>query len=487
MRDWRRNLAITFAPIILIAMMLGAGLLWLAELGLARPAQPSYITLKQENPWVSRVLPGKVVTLLQSLDSAPSVQRDAIIAAAQEPGLRIHILDAPTQNAAFRADADSELLKNRVEALLASPRKILVAERSLVPGTRTASVTDLRELRVQVTLADGHWLTVERRFRPIMRTELAQASPSTLSIATAIALGGVLCALLSIIAARLISRPLSELSHAAGHVGGSGEAVPVRVSGPREIATLMQAFNRMQDRIRRFNEDRTRMFASMSHDLRTPLTRLRLRIEINEDIPDQKKMLAELDGTNSLIESILSFAEEDAKRESHSLLDVSALVEGICQDASDLGEPVTFSGPRGVNIIGRPIALRRAVFNLVDNAIKYGKTALVTLRLQADQIVITVEDEGPGIPWAQRDKVFEPFYRMDEARDPNTGGVGLGLSVTRSIVLEHGGEIALCNRRGGGLCVRVKLAVAADQLAASPSESDPERHVGESRLKTASA
>jgi len=484
-RDWRCNLAITFAPIILIAMMLGAGLLWLAELGIARPPQPSYAISKQENPWVSHVLPGKVVTLLQSLDSAPSAQRQTIITAAQEPGLRIHILDAPTQDAAYRIDTDSELLKNRVEALLASPRTILVAERSLVPGTRASSVADLRELLVQATLADGHWLEVERRFKPIPRIELVQASPSPASIAIAIALGGIVCALLSIIASRLISAPLSELSHAASHVGGSGEALPVRVSGPREIATLMQAFNRMHDRIRRFNEDRTRMFASMSHDLRTPLTRLRLRIEINEDIPDHKKMLAELDGTNSLIESILSFAEEDAKREPRSLLDVSALVEGICQDASDLGEPVTFTGPRGVNIIGRPIALRRAVFNLVDNAIKYGKTALVTLRLQAGQIVITVEDEGPGIPWAQRDKVFEPFYRMDEARDPNTGGVGLGLSVTRSIVLEHGGEIALLNRKGGGLCVRLTLPAAAELAAAQASDRDDRRSAEQIQFRAA--
>ena len=136
---------------------------------------------------------------------------------------------------------------------------------------------------------------------------------------------------------------------------------------------------------------------------------------------------------------------------------IDTLVEGICEDAMDAGEKVTFSGPRNVTISCRPTAMRRAISNLVDNAIKYGSKVDVALAAETGRVVILIEDEGPGIPRSEREKVFEPFYRIGSARDPSTGGVGLGLSVTRSIIWEHGGEINLSSRKGGGLAVRVQL------------------------------
>ena len=226
----------------------------------------------------------------------------------------------------------------------------------------------------------------------------------------------------------------------------------------------------MQERLRRFNEDRTRMIAAMSHDLRTPLTRLRLRAELVEDQDQQQKMLRDLDMMGEMIESVLALAQDDAKREPRSLVDLSALVEGICEDTSDAGEPVTFSGPRGVTIFCRPTALRRAISNLVDNAVKYGGSAAVSLSPDTDHVVITVDDEGPGIPPSERENVFEPFYRIGGSRDPDTGGVGLGLSVTRSI-WEHGGEISLASRKGGGLSVRLELPSDAG-LISSDQEGD---------------
>jgi signal transduction histidine kinase len=224
----------------------------------------------------------------------------------------------------------------------------------------------------------------------------------------------------------------------------------------------------MQARLHRFNEDRTRMIAAMSHDLRTPLTRLRPRAEIVEDLDQQKKMLADLDKMLDMIGSVLAFARDDTKHGPWSLADLSALIEGICQDTVDAGEPVTFSGPRGVTISSRPTALRRAVSNLGDNAVTYGRSAAVSLIPETERVVITVEDEGPGIPRSEREKVFEPFYRIDGSRNPDTGGVGLGLSVTRSIIWEHGGDISLAARKGGGLSVRL-------ELPAGPEPSSPDR------------
>ena len=177
------------------------------------------------------------------------------------------------------------------------------------------------------------------------------------------------------------------------------------------------AFNRLQERLRRFNDDRTRMMGAMSHDLRTPLTRLRIRIEMVQALEDQQKMLDEVDMMSGMVESILSFARDDAKKEPRSLVDLTALVEGICQDAADAGEKVTFSGPRGLTISCRPTAMRRAVSNLVDNAVKYGGKADVTLAPEAGRLAIVVEDEGPGISRSEREKVFEPFYRIGNARE----------------------------------------------------------------------
>ena len=259
------------------------------------------------------------------------------------------------------------------------------------------------------------------------------------------------------LAARRLVKPLSELATAVERTGGSGDALPIAPRGPREVRGAIEAFNRMQERLRRFNEDRTRMIAAMSHDLRTPLTRLRLRAELVEDQDQQQKMLRDLDMMGDMIEFVLALARDDAKREPRSLVDLSALVEGICEDASDAGEPVTFSGPRGVTISCRPTALRRAISNLVDNAVKYGGSAAVSLSPEADRVIIAVDDEGPGIPPSEREKVFEPFYRIDSSRDPDIGGVGLGLSVARSTVWEHGGDIAIASRQGGGLTVRLEL------------------------------
>jgi len=203
------------------------------------------------------------------------------------------------------------------------------------------------------------------------------------------------------------------------------------------------------------------MLAAMSHDLRTPLTRLRLRAELVDDQEQQDKMLTELDMMAQMIESMLSFARDETNNEPRTLLDLSALVDGLCEDATDAGESVSFSGPRGVTISCRPTAIRRAVSNLIDNAVKYGKSAAVSLIPETERVVVLVEDEGPGIPRSEREKVFEPFYKISEARDPEKGGVGLGLSVTRSIVWEHGGDIILGSRKGGGLRVRMELPIAS--------------------------
>ena len=168
-------------------------------------------------------------------------------------------------------------------------------------------------------------------------------------------------------------------------------------------------------------------------------------------------MNAEIGTMSEMMDSILAFARDDAKREPQILVDFDALVAGVCSDASDAGGAITYAGARGVTVRGRLAALRRAVFNLVENAVKYGGAADVSLSTEAGRIVVAVEDRGPGIPRSEREKVFEPFYRIEGSRNPVTGGVGLGLCVARSIAREHGGDIVLAARKGGGLSARLEL------------------------------
>ncbi len=407
-------------------------------------------------------MPGNVATLRDILDAVPNADRPVIIAAAQRPQLHIHLLDAPLPKLAKLGDPDEPdaiLLRNRILALMRFPRPVIVADRYL-PGLGQFGLTHDRiekGVMVETPLADGHWLLFMSRFDPPPPFDPVAVKFNQASFATWLLLSILLGIVLSILAARRLVKPLSELAVAVAQLGGSGEAPRITPRGPREVQGTIMAFNQMQERLRRFNDDRTRMIAAMSHDLRTPLTRLRLRTELIESPVHQEKMQGEIDFMSQLIDSILSFARDDTKREPRIIVDLSALVETICENASDAGEPVTFFGPRHITISCRPSALRRAISNLVENAVKYGKKAEVTLTCTAGRTIITVEDEGPGIPRGERERVFEPFYRMEHSRNLDTGGVGLGLSVTRSIIWEQGGEISLGDRKGGGLLVRVEL------------------------------
>ena len=367
------------------------------------------------------------------------------------------MLDTPAPNLGNRGEPDAEVMRHRIEAALTAPRPVIVADRYRLADEKAGPAGGRVEngTWIEASLANGQWLLVVSNLDPPPPSDPVAAEFSLASFAAWVVLSLALAALLSVVAARRVVKPLSELSAAVDRLGPSGDDPSVPPHGPREIEGIIRAFNRMRERLRRFNEDRTRMMAAMSHDLRTPLTRLRMRIEMAQGLEDQQKMLDELDMMNGMVESILSFTRDDAKQEARSLVDLSALVEGICEDAVDAGEKVTFSGPRDVTISCRPTAMRRAISNLVDNAVKYGKRRR-KLVPPSDRVV-TVEDEGPGIPRSEREKVFEPFYRIGSSRDPETGGVGLGLSVTRSIIWEHGGDIILATRKGGGLIVRLEL------------------------------
>ncbi len=304
---------------------------------------------------------------------------------------------------------------------------------------------------VSMALPDAGWLNFAV---PVETPEPTWSFRFGLSMA--IMLSAV--ALLSILMVHHISRPLAIFARAAHRLGVDVDAPPIPERGPAEVRKATKAFNEMQNRIQRFVEDRTQMIAAISHDLGTPITRMRLRAEFVEDDEQRRKMLADLDDMEKMTLSALSFVRNEADHEPQVMVDLRTVLQRICDDARDMGHQVTLQvGEDPVPYGCRPVALRRAIGNLVGNAIRYGGKVRMALQEASDTVLVTIEDQGPGIPEDRLEDVFKPFHRLDESRNRETGGTGLGLTVARTIIRAHGGDIALKNRDEGGLRVDVTL------------------------------
>jgi len=319
------------------------------------------------------------------------------------------------------------------------------------PLGREANLLQLNEWNgfgVAVPLSNGVWLNAVYA-KPVLVPGFTYRTFTALGIA-ALALTFV-----AIIMARRIAYPLRQITHAAERIGVGEEVEPIRESGPDDLRATAAAFNRMQTRLRRFIEDRTRMLGAVGHDLRTPITSMRLRAEFVSDEDIREKLIASLDEMQTMTEATLAFARDDATKEETRAVDLSALLESLCNDLTDLGWDVTYKNGQKVPFRCRPQALRRAVRNLVENAVRYGERARVILTRTRDAVEIVVEDDGEGIPEQEFERVFQPFVRLESSRNRQTGGVGLGLSIARSLVRSHGGDIALFN--GSGLHAVVRL------------------------------
>ena len=258
-------------------------------------------------------------------------------------------------------------------------------------------------------------------------------------------------------AAHRMTRPLRKFAYAADRLGVDVNAPPLPEKGSRELRNATRAFNQMQERLKRFIDDRTQMFAAISHDLRTSLTRLRLRSEFIEDEEQKAKALADLDEMEQMLSETLAFARDDNKTEATTKFDLGQLLHSLGDDLSDMGHTATYEGPAHAIFKGRPVALRRAFANLANNAVSYGKEVDIALSAAPDEVVVEFRDRGPGIPEDHREKVFAPFFRLETSRNRETGGTGLGMSVARNIARQHGGDIELLDRDGGGLIVRMVL------------------------------
>jgi signal transduction histidine kinase len=308
---------------------------------------------------------------------------------------------------------------------------------------------------VSAPLTDGRWLAVETGFadRPFRWWGPVQVSTLLMAVAIVLILWFVV---------RRALRPVTRMAEAADALGRGERTPPLDETGPDDIRRTVRAFNAMSARIDRFVRDRTELLAAISHDLRTPITALRLRIEFIEDAETRTRMAATLDELQAMVEALLTFARAEAEQEPTQTVDLVSLVRaaaGEVDEAEGRAAPdaTPVSGPDTLALRCRPMALKRCIRNLVQNALRYGASARIAVAADGGRVLIRIDDDGPGIPEDRLDDMLQPFVRLDESRSRDTGGVGLGLSIARGVARAHGGDVRLANRPEGGLRAEIDL------------------------------
>ena len=262
---------------------------------------------------------------------------------------------------------------------------------------------------------------------------------------------------LAYLVARMTARPFRQLAQAAQDLGQDINRAPLDLVGAIEIRQASAAFNAMQARIRQYIFQRTQMLAAITHDLQTPLTRMRLRLEKVSDAELKDRLIGDLSAMQEMVREGLVLARSMDTTETMQMLDLDSLLEAVCADASDAGQSVALTGKASMAVLGRPMDMRRCLVNLIDNAVKYGRDARVCVDRTNGTARIRIRDSGPGIPRSELVRVFDPFYRIETSRSRESGGTGLGLTIARNITEQHGGSISLANHPEGGLEVTLML------------------------------
>jgi signal transduction histidine kinase len=402
-----------------------------------------------------------VITLLRKL---PVTWREDVIRGSDSRAFRVSLDEhARVTEAAAEGDVTSEVsdfLRQQFSDW--QPDRIRVALREVIaadplpPGNTSVAArpnANIQEgndfIHVSMRLDDGEWLNF---VGPVPRME-ANLPRSAGAYVLSVALGVGLVALWLVFR---VTAPLSAFAAAADRFGKNIRAEPLPETGPIEVAQASQALNYMQQRLCRLIDNRTLMLAAISHDLRTPVTLLRLRAELMDDSVEQKKVLDTLDEMEGMITGALDLSKGAFAEEPSRHVDLAALLDSLCDDLADAGAPIELAPSEQVLYTCRHVALKRAFSNLIDNAIKYGGVARVRIYERPDVIVATIEDDGPGLAPEHMEEVFVPFFRVDASRSRG-GGIGLGLTIAQAIVRGHGGDIQLANGAERGLIVRVSL------------------------------
>lgn len=424
---------------------------------------------------------GRAANVALLIEGAPPELHDEIVSAATSPLVRFDLGPEPTvththhdENGAVEArirallnDGYSRDIRVEVHAieqgLLPLPNlspEMAELHAEMMQGTLAAI-----EMEVSIAIAGGRWLNVATRFE---KPPIQWSWASTLSFVLTSAV--LILAIFWFLLTRL-TRPLNELASAAEDLGRGGGEGPITPIGPTEVRNLTAAFNDMQERLARFVNDRTQMLAALAHDLRTPLTALRVRAAMVDDAETRDGISTSLNEMQDMVEATLAYARGVGPGEDLQRLNIAEYLSAIHSDTH--GYLDLQVGPEAIVQV-KPLALRRALRNLIDNAQRYGRNPVLSWNVTNVGVEINVDDAGPGIPEEHIGEVFQPFQRIEKSRSLETGGHGLGLSIARSIVLGHGGAIDLINREQGGLRARVVLPLAMSKSSAPDVSEQPE-------------
>ncbi len=415
----------------------------------------------------------RTVGIVRLLDSVSLSERRRLVPLLSTPDTRITLAAEPLPKPA--ADFDSDIAARRLEAQISRQlargtrvevsfqgsripepmssmhRRHMMGRGMAGPWAYMHGVHAMADVfHIQVELSDGSWVRFERQLPKSFFDR-----PYRLLMTLGILLISVL--VLSLLAVRWSVGPLRSLGRAAEALGKDIYRAPLAVEGPLEVAETAKAFNTMQQRLKNYIEDRTRILAAVSHDLKTPLTRMRLRSDLLDDEELRSKVLSDLDDMESMVGATIDFMRGAETKEPSQPLDIMALLESIQGNMAESGWQVRVEGRVEDPVHAKPLALKRCIANLVENAVRYGKHASIRVDDQGDKVVITVDDDGPGIPAELLERVFDPFYRIEGSRSQHTGGTGLGLGIARNIARGHGGDLVLQNRPEGGLTARLVL------------------------------
>lgn len=411
-------------------------------------------------------LPELAASIVRTVDAVqPDVRRT--IAATASTGM-FHVdwygVDTPTARGLLRLPAPktSPVL---IARLLGDSYQTI---RIIVPGDSVPAIYGIEKNRIKypdsyfmaVEITDKSWV-VFSAFNRIWG--ISRQDRQIIFLFFCIAFIGIN----SILVARQLAKPIKRLAEAVHTFGLNPQSQAIVETGPREIRQVIKTFNAMQAQIHKFIAYRTTMLAAISHDLRTPLTRMRLRGEYIEDDEQRERLFHDVDEMRSMIDGALAFFRDNAADEAPTTFDLPGVLDTIVNDYADRNIDISYTGPAHCICWGRPFALKRAFTNLVENAVKYATPPEIGLSLGEGTAVVEIRDRGPGIPSNALNRVFDPYYRLEKSRNPTSGGFGLGLTAVQSIVQEHGGDIILANRAGGGLEARITLPITK-----KPSDSD---------------
>jgi signal transduction histidine kinase len=423
------------------------------------------------------------------VEVAPAEYHDEILRTAGTSLARYWVTeDAPTDIVAWQGEARRQLMRalspkgpDDINPALSRAKLATFADATWEelpadawPLGRPARFVELHDswngFGLAVQLDDGRWLSAASAKTTALLSRLQSYIP--------VAVTALAISLVAFVVAGRVARPLRDLASAAERFGRGEDVGLLKLEGTRDIRRTSEAFNRMQERLRRFVEDRTRMIAAASHDLRTPITSLRLQAEFVSDPVVRERMLATLDEMSATTDAVLAFAREEAETEPSRVVDLAALLESLCDDLGELGWDVRFAAPAAfagrLPYRCRPAAIRRGLRNIIENAVRYGERARVTLEQSGEWLDVVVEDDGPGILDEDAERVFAPFVRLDSSRNRDTGGTGMGLAIARSVVRGHGGDILLANR-SAGIGLRATVRLPRDEVELSNPRAETRR------------